>query len=244
MKNIRITVEYDGTPYSGWQRQNRKGCVTVQGEIERALGMILQENISLAAAGRTDKGVHAKAQIANFRTASPMELSRVVHSLNALLPDTIRVSNPLEMDGEFHARHSARVRHYRYYLIEEPSAIYGRFAGCSFGKPDLMLMQQAADSVVGIHDFSAFSREDRDNPGRFCHVKECKWHLYKQFLVLHISANRFLRSMVRYLVDGMVRVGNGAVAPEEFRLMVETGVTTTQFHPASPAGLFLWKVTY
>ncbi|NTW69348.1 MAG: tRNA pseudouridine(38-40) synthase TruA [Chlorobiaceae bacterium] len=244
MKNVRITVEYDGTPYSGWQRQNRKGCVTVQGEIERALGMILQENISLAAAGRTDKGVHAKAQIANFRTASPMELSRVVHSLNALLPDTIRVSNPLEMDAGFHSRHSARERHYRYYLIEEPSAIYGRFAGCSFGKPDLMLMQQAADSVVGIHDFSAFSREDRDNPGRFCHVTGCQWHRYQQFLVLHISANRFLRSMVRYLVDGMARVGNGVVPPEEFRQMVETGVTTTQLHPASPAGLFLWKVTY
>lgn len=244
MKNIRITVEYDGTPYSGWQRQNRKGCVTVQGEIESALGMILQEKISLAAAGRTDKGVHAKAQIANFSTASPMGLSRMVHSLNALLPDTIRISDPLEMPQEFHARHSARERHYRYFLIAEPSAIFGRFSGCSFGTPDLAVMQQVARSVRGVHDFSAFSREDRDSPGRLCTVTACQWYRYQHFLVLSISANRFLRSMVRYLVDGMLRTGKGTLGAEEFKRMLETGVMTTQLNPASPSGLFLWRVTY
>jgi len=206
--------------------------------------MILQEKISLAAAGRTDKGVHAKAQIANFSTSSPMELSRMVHSLNALLPASIRISDPQEMAPGFHSRHSARERHYRYFLIEEPSAIYGRYAGCSFGKPDLPLMQQAAASVLGLHDFSAFSREDRDNPGRFCTVTECQWGHDHHFLVLHISANRFLRSMVRYLVDGMLRVGNGRLGVEEFNRMLDTGVVTTQLNPASPAGLFLWRVSY
>jgi tRNA pseudouridine38-40 synthase len=244
MKNIRISVEYDGTSYSGWQRQNREGCVTVQGEIEAALGRILQEKISLAAAGRTDKGVHAKAQTANFLSASSMDLSRMVHSLNALLPDTIRVSDPLEVPHDFHARFSAKERHYRYFLIEEPSAIYGRYAGCSFGTPDLAVMKQVAGSVVGVHDFSAFSREDRDNPGRICSVTACEWYRYNQFLVLRISANRFLRSMVRYLVDGMVRVGKGLLSVEEFSRMLETGIMTTQLNPASPGGLFLWRVTY
>lgn len=243
MKNIRITVEYDGTSFAGWQRQSG-AIVTVQGEIEMALGKILQENISLAAAGRTDKGVHARAQTANFLTASPLDPSRIAHSLNALLPKTIRISNPVEVDADFHARHSARERQYRYFLLEEPSAIYGRFAGCSFGTLDVAIMQQMAALTVGTHDFSAFSKEDRDNPGRICTVTVCKWYHYKQYLVLRISADRFLRSMVRYLVDAMIRAGKGSLSVEEFCRMLETGLMTSQLNPALPGGLFLWKVNY
>jgi tRNA pseudouridine38-40 synthase len=243
MKNIRITVEYDGSSFAGWQRQSG-AIVTVQGQIEEALGTILQEKISLAAAGRTDKGVHAKAQTANFYTASPMEPSRIVHSLNSLLPKTIRISNPAEVDFRFHARHSARERQYRYFLIEEPSAIYGRFAGCSLGKLDVAIMQRMASLVVGTHDFSAFSKEDRDNPGSICSVRFCKWSRYRNVLVLRISADRFLRSMVRYLVDAMIKGGKGGLSVEEFCRMLETGVMTSQLNPAFPGGLFLWKVTY
>jgi tRNA pseudouridine38-40 synthase len=243
MKNIRITVEYDGTSFAGWQRQSGN-IVTVQGEIELALGTILQEHISLAAAGRTDKGVHAKAQTANFFTASSMEPSRIVHSLNSLLPGTIRISNPEEVDHDFHARHSARERHYRYFLLEEPSAIYGRFAGCSFGKLDVAIMQQIAALLVGTHDFSAFVKEDRDTSGRICRVTDCNWFRDKYFLVLRISADRFLRSMVRYLVDAMISAGKGKLSVEEFSLMLESGVVTSQLNPAFPGGLFLWKVSY
>jgi tRNA pseudouridine38-40 synthase len=243
MKNIRITVEYDGTSFAGWQRQSG-AIVTVQGEIEAALGTILQEKISLAAAGRTDKGVHARAQTANFFTLSPMEPSRIAHSLNSLLPKTIRISNPAEVETDFHARHSAREREYRYFLLEEPSAIYGRFAGCSFGKLDMVIMQQMAALLVGTHDFSAFSKEDRDSPGRICRVTDCKWYRYKQWLVLRISADRFLRSMVRYLVDAMISAGKGSISVDEFGLMLQTGVMTSQLNPAFPGGLFLWKVKY
>ena len=243
MKNIRITVEYDGTSFAGWQRQSG-ALVTVQGEIERVLGKILQERVSLAAAGRTDKGVHARAQTANFFTASILEPSRIVHSLNALLPKTVRITDPVEVDMDFHARHSARQRQYRYFLLEEPSAIYGRFAGCSFGKLDLSLMQQLAALLVGRHDFSAFSRENRDNPGRICTVTACQWYREKDFMVLRISADRFLRSMVRYLVDAMIQAGKGVLSAEEFSRMLESGVMTSQLNPALPGGLFLWKVSY
>ncbi len=243
MKNIRITVEYDGTSFAGWQRQSGR-IVTVQGEIEAALGKILQENISLAAAGRTDKGVHAREQTANFVTVSLMEPSRIVHSLNSLLPGTIRISNPVEVPEDFHARHSAKERHYRYFLIEKPSAIYGRFAGCSHGTLELAVMQQIADLLKGTHDFSAFSKEDRDNPDRICHVNVCEWYRENGFLVFQISANRFLRSMVRYLVDAMINAGKGRLSTEEFIRMLETGVMTSQLNPASPGGLFLWKVKY
>jgi tRNA pseudouridine38-40 synthase len=243
MKNIRITVEYDGTSFAGWQRQSGR-ITTVQGEIEAALRMILQEKISLAAAGRTDKGVHAKAQTANFLTASSMELPRIVHSLNSVLPRSIRVSDPEEVSHDFHARHSAKERQYRYFLLEEPSAIYGRFAGCSFGKPDIEVMQQIAASLVGTHDFSAFSKEDRDNPGRICTVTASEWYRYDRYLVYQISANRFLRSMVRYLVDTMICAGKGTLSAEEFQRILDSRVISHSLKPALASGLFLWKVTY
>jgi len=243
MKNIRITIEYDGTSFAGWQRQSG-GIITVQGEIEAALGKILQERISLAAAGRTDKGVHAREQTANFFTVSSMEPSRIVHSLNCLLPATIRISNPTQVPEDFHARHSAKERLYRYFLLEEPSAIYGRFAGCSFARLDFAVMQNIASLLKGSHDFSAFSKEDRDNPGRICHVSVCEWFRDHRFLVFQIAANRFLRSMVRYLVDAMISAGKGRLSAEEFSRMLDTGVMTNQLNPASPGGLFLWKVRY
>jgi tRNA pseudouridine38-40 synthase len=243
MKNIRMTVEYDGTSFAGWQRQSR-GIITVQGEIEAALARILQEPISLAAAGRTDKGVHAREQMVNFVTHSSMEPSRIVHSLNSLLPGTIRATNPLEVSLDFHARHSAKERQYRYFVLEKPSAIHGRFAGCSNGSLDVAVMHQIAALLEGVHDFSAFSKEDRDNPGRICRVHACEWYRDRRFLVFQISANRFLRSMVRYLVDAMISAGKGRLTVDEFTTMLETGVVTSQLNPVSPSGLFLWKVNY
>ncbi len=243
MRNIRINVEYDGTDYAGWQRQ-QGNISTIQGEIEKALGRILQENISLAAAGRTDRGVHAKAQVANFTTASRLELSRIVHSLNSLLPETIRVSSPAEESADFHARFSAKEREYRYFLLEEPSAIYGRFAGCAFGKPDIGIMNVIAATLKGTHDFSAFSRQDRDSQGRYCTVNTCEWYRYNRYLVLRISANRFLRSMVRYLAGAMISAGNGKFSSSEIYRMLETGDFNDMLKPASANGLFLWEVTY
>ncbi len=243
MKNIRISVEYDGTSFAGWQRQPG-GIVTVQGEIEGALGRILQEAVTLSAAGRTDRGVHARAQTASFHTASSMELSRMVHSLNCLLPDTVRVFDPVEVSPDFHARFSAKERHYRYFLLEHPSAIYGRFAGCSNGTLDLDVMNCFAREVVGVHDFSAFAREDRDSSGSDCHVYSCGWSREDRTLVFKIEANRFLRSMVRYLVDAMTRAGRGELSKGDFVAMLSSGKGSSSLTPASPAGLFLWKVTY
>lgn len=243
MKNIRITVEYDGTDFAGWQRQKGRST-TVQGEIEGNLRKILQEPVSLAAAGRTDRGVHARAQVANFFTASPMEISRMTHSLNSMLPSTIRVTGSAEVPGDFHARFSAREREYRYFLLEHPSAIYGRFAGCSHGKVNLDIMRDIASITEGTHDFTAFSRPDRDSEARFCTVSMCSWHRFNRYLVLRITANRFLRSMVRYLVAAMVSAGRGGLNAGQFRHMLDAGVFDGSLRPALPNGLFLWMITY
>ncbi|ABB24037.1 MAG: tRNA pseudouridine(38,39,40) synthase TruA [Pelodictyon luteolum] len=243
MRNIRLRVEYDGTPYAGWQRQPG-GIVTVQGELEACLSRILQERVNLAAAGRTDRGVHALGQVVNFQTASSLELQRIAHSLNCLLPDTIRVDCPQEVDMEFHARFSAAERQYRYFLMEEPSAVFGRFAGCSSRPLDLPLMHSLAVTLKGIHDFSAFSREDRDGTGSLCSVRMAGWYRHRGFLVFHIAANRFLRSMVRGLVGAMMDIGAGRLDPCSFKAMLDADAHARRVRPAAASGLFLSRVVY
>jgi tRNA pseudouridine38-40 synthase len=243
MKNVRIDIEYDGTGFSGWQRQS-PGVETIQGAIESVLGRILQEAIKINGAGRTDLGVHARGQVATFSTESSMPLSRIIHSANSLLPDTVRLTRARTVPPEFHARFSARSREYRYFLIGEPSAIDGRFAGCSNGKAELAVMNRLAALLQGTHDFSAFSKESRDQHGSSCTVFSARWYRSGRFLVFRITANRFLRSMVRFLVAGMVEAGTGRADEEVFRSMLSGGQRRPTLVPADSSGLFLWKVAY
>ncbi|NTU93262.1 MAG: tRNA pseudouridine(38-40) synthase TruA [Chlorobiaceae bacterium] len=244
MRNVRIDVEYDGTGFSGWQRQ-ASGISTVQGAIESVLGRILQEEITLDGAGRTDRGVHARGQTASFRTSSAMTLPRLMHSTNSLLPDTIRITAVKAVPEGFHARFSAVSREYRYFLIERPSAIDSRFAGCSRGRADLDVMNGLAGLLPGTHEFLNFSRENpREKQNTVCTVHDAVWYQYGRFLVFRIRANRFLRSMVRYLVAGMVDAGTGRVPADDFRSVLQGGQRNPGMLPAEASGLFLWKVEY
>jgi len=243
MRTIKMQIEYDGTDYSGWQRQPGD-VVTVQGEIERVLGRITQEPVSIDGAGRTDRGVHARGQVASFAVASEMPLGRMMHSANSLLPSTIRITSMRQAPESFHARFSATSREYRYVLLERSSAIDSRFAGCSHGKPDVVLMNRLAAMLVGTHDFAAFSKETPDQQGTLCTVTEARWYRSGRFHVFRIEANRFLRSMVRFLVAGMIEVGMGRLSEEEFSRMLVDGGRPASLVPADPAGLFLWKVRY
>jgi tRNA pseudouridine38-40 synthase len=243
MRTIRMEIEYDGTGFSGWQRQSG-ALPTVQGAIEAALGRITQEKIGINGAGRTDKGVHARGQVANFTTASAMETGRLMYSCNSLLPRTIRITAMRQVPESFHARFSATSREYRYFLLERPSAIDSRFAGCAYGKPDTAAMNRIAETLAGTHDFTAFSKEDSDQQGTLCTVKTARWYRSGRFHVFHIEANRFLRSMVRFLVSGIIEAGMGRLGEEDFAMMLAGGSRSPHLTPADPAGLFLWKVYY
>ena len=243
MRTIRLDIEYDGTDFAGWQRQS--GTIpTVQGTIEKLLSQITQEEVLLNGAGRTDKGVHARQQVASCALHLSMELSRLAHSLNCLLPPTIRICNAVHVADDFHARFSATERTYRYFLRETPSALYHRYTGCSYSLLNVNLMQQMAAMVVGEHDFTAFSREERDSPAKRCVVTSCHWHRLHNMLVVQISANRFLRSMVRYLVSAMIEGGKGHLTPNDFQNMLQTGAAHHRMVAAPASGLFLWRIRY
>jgi tRNA pseudouridine38-40 synthase len=243
MKNIRITIEYDGTRYAGWQRQSGD-ITTIQGELESVLSRIMQEEIRIDGAGRTDSGVHARAQVATFSTLTGMEMLRVAHSANSLLSPDVRITGIEEVPPSFHARFDAMEREYRYFLIERPSALHRRFSGCSHGVVDRDAMNSLAEIIRGAHDFSAFSKEDPQCSNHICNVRVARWYRHRDFLVLRITADRFLRSMVRFLVTAMISAGKGQLAPEEFSRMLQSGVRSSRQVPAEASGLFLWDVLY
>ncbi len=238
MRIIRMTIEYDGSGFSGWQRQPG-GVETVQGILEETLGRILQEQVRLTGAGRTDSGVHAKGQVAHFRTDSEISACRLVHALNCLLPPTVRVCAMSDAPEKFHARFSAVAREYRYFFVEEPSVFHRRYAGCSNGPLDPEQLNRLAQELVGIHDFSAFSRVDPEKDNSRCKVYGASWQKMDELTVFRITADRFLRTMVRFLVSAQ-----RTAAPGEIAGALQTGVLKRKTEPADPAGLFLWRVVY
>ncbi|MCG8345223.1 MAG: tRNA pseudouridine(38-40) synthase TruA [Chlorobiales bacterium] len=238
MRNIRITIEYDGTDYAGWQKQPG-GLNTVQGVLEETLGRVVQEDVLLTAAGRTDRGVHAKGQVANFRTASDMGLQRLLHSVNSLLPSSICVTDVADAPVDFHARYSALAREYRYFILENHSAINRRYAGYHHAPLNLERLNLCAKELVGKHDFAVYSRDAETVDNSFCTVYDASWWRCGDMVVFRISANRFLRTMVRFLVSAQLDA-----SPGELKEALCAGRTKGKTVPADPAGLFLWRVVY
>lgn len=214
-RTIRLTLEYVGTRFHGWQRQVR--LRTVQGELEDALGTVLRHPVSLAAAGRTDAGVHALGQVASFRTASDLPPERIRRGANALTGSDLVVTAADEADVDFHARFSARARHYAYVILERPSALWADRAFCPRRFPDLEAMSEAAGHLAGDHDFAEFScRGDEETSTRSV-VHYAHWQPWARGIVFRIGAVRFLYRMVRCLVGASLEIGWGRADPARFR---------------------------
>lgn len=213
--NVRIAlgIEYDGTAYNGWQRQ-RTG-LGVQEVLEKALGTVANETVECFCAGRTDTGVHAIAQVVHFDTAAERPGRGWLLGLNSNLPDDVNVTWVQPVTEEFHARYSATARHYRYLILNRlvRSSLFRRRAWWLHQPLDAALMQQAADSLLGEHDFSAFraagcqARTARRTVTRLQVTRHADW------LAIDISANAFLQHMVRNISGLLVSVGSGEQAP-------------------------------
>lgn len=242
MRNIKLMVEYDGTDFVGWQIQAHGR--TVQEEIEKALGQILQEKVNVIGAGRTDAGVHARGQVANFRTQSTLSLNAIQGGLQGLLPEDIVIQAADEVDNDFHARFSAKGRIYRYYISKQPTALNRRF--CWFVKFRLSTqwMSQCADSIVGTCDLTSFCVAKSDVKHHMCTVNFARWIERDAMLVFEIGANRFLHGMVRALVGTMVDVGRGYFTLGDFTKILEAKDRSAAGMSAPPQGLFLEQIIY
>ena len=236
-------IEYDGTDYLGFQLQARGA--TVQGEIERALAAVTQEQIRIIGAGRTDAGVHARGQVIAFSTAWRHPVEELQRALNAVLPEDIGVCQLRPVAEDFHPRFDAVSRDYRYTIFNQPlrSPLARRFA-YHFPRPlDVAAMNEAAGTLMGSHDFASFGRAPQGN-NTVRKVCRAQCTLEEPFVYFDIVANAFLYRMVRSLVGTLLLVGTGELSPDGFEEILRSADRSRAGQVAPARGLCLMKVNY
>lgn len=242
MRNIKLTLEYDGSDFFGWQRQAEGR--TVQGVLENALKNLLQESPKTYASGRTDSGVHAVAQVVNFKTDSQLSHEKIRLGLNRYLPADVRVLHVAQVADEFHARFSALKRIYEYHIAKMPLAINRHYAWfCGFRLDEKKLMD-GTQYIIGRHCFEAFSKVNPKEKHYLCDVEYANWYENEHQLVFEICANRFLHRMVRIIVGTLVEVGRGNLAPVAVKKIIESKNRNLAGASVPAKGLFLKQVIY
>jgi tRNA pseudouridine38-40 synthase len=242
MPNIKLILEYDGSKFCGWQYQ--PNMRTVQGEVERALKILLKEKVGLYVAGRTDAGVHAYGQVANFHTTAPTDVQRMPRQLNGILPHDVVVKNAEMVPAAFHARHDAISRQYFYVLSRHPVAVGRGYAYfCKFPL-EVEAMKAAALYFLGEHNFRAFCSSRTEDPHYLSRVEMIQWEERDEKIIMRVRANRFLRNMVRIMAGTLINVGRGALPASEIPIILANQKRVEAGCTAPPHGLFLEKVFY
>jgi len=244
MRNIRMTLAYVGTRFAGWQVQPQRP--TIQGVLEERLSRMLQERIAVAAAGRTDAGVHALGQVANFGTTCGLPLAGLRRGLNARLPEEIRVLEAREAAPSFHARSDARSKEYRYRMTraEVVSPFDAPFVVPVRGGLDVSAMQRAAGHLVGCHDFTSFCPANCDQENRVRAVTLARLEEEGEELVFTVRGGGFLRHMIRTIVGTLLAVGKGLHGPDDIDAILAARDRRAA-GPCAPArGLTLTRVFY
>lgn len=238
-----IWFSYDGSQYHGWQIQ--PNGVTVQSELQRSLSLLLREEISVVGAGRTDTGVHARRMAAHFDTYADFEPELLTHKLNGLLHQDIGVFNIEPVNADMHARFSAVTRTYRYYVHTRKDPFLRHYSLELHYHLDYELMNRAGEILTEYEDFGAFCKAGSDVKTTLCHVTHAQWHQTSNTTwYFEITANRFLRNMVRAVVGTLIEVGRGRMSLDDFRQVIE-GKQRTQAGESMPAkALFLEDVRY
>lgn len=241
-RNIKLTIEYDGTDFVGWQRQLNGR--SVQEEIEKTLGAVTREECSIVGAGRTDSGVHARGQVANFFTHGVLTTTDIHRALNGLLPEDIAIHNAEEVEESFSARYSATSREYRYVITRVPTAIQRKYSWQLGYHFDIEKMNRAASMILGLHDFQAFCKAESETEHFRCEIFDSQWTETDGILLYRVRANRFLHGMVRTLVGTMVNIGRDFTPENDFTKIMNSKNRSMAGQSAPAKGLFLERVTY
>jgi len=245
MRNIKLTIEYAGTNYAGWQVQNKK-YRTIQGMLEKALQKILQKRVKVIGSGRTDAGVHALGQVANFKTNSGITLEKLQRGLNAVLPDDIAVIKTGEVGLDFHSRFSAKSKVYRYTILNRPSrpAILRDMVYFFPYLLDLKLMRKDAEILLGRHDFKSFQAADKKERDAVRTIEKLKVTRGKDFVYIDIEADGFLYNMVRNIVGTLIEIGRGKLPEGSMEKILLAKNRRLAGPTVAARGLTLVKVTY
>ncbi|MCP4631526.1 MAG: tRNA pseudouridine(38-40) synthase TruA [candidate division Zixibacteria bacterium] len=242
MAHLRIVIEYDGTNYSGWQIQ--PGMRTIQEEITNAISQISGENVKLIGAGRTDAGVHAFGQNANFELSKEIEPMKFLFGLNAVTPDDIAIKSLQEVETGFDSRRDATSRIYSYRIHLGPTALNRLYSWQINFELDVDIMNDACKEIKGEHNFSAFCVQKSLKDNNNCIVVDASWKKIGYEYLFTIEANRFLHGMVRSLVGCFVEIGKGNLTNRELQRIIIDGSSMKGIPKAPSRGLCLVKVNY
>ena len=237
-----LTLSYDGTAYHGWQIQPHSN--SVQEELQKALSTILREPIELIGAGRTDTGVHARKMVAHF-DFQDIDTAQLLYKLNKILPKDIAVHNVELVSDEMHARFSAKSRTYHYYIHLTKDPFLRHYSWQIYGSLDFEMMNQAAQVIMEYTDFTSFSKVNTDTKTNNCTITEAFWErIGENQWRFTISANRFLRNMVRAIVGTVVEVGRGKMSIAQLRQVIEAKDRCRAGDSVPGNALFLVDVKY
>ncbi len=238
-----ITFSYDGTAYHGWQIQPHS--VSVQEEIQKALSTLLRRPMEVVGAGRTDTGVHARKMFAHFDSEYELECPQLVYKLNKLLPRDIAVQQVERVADDMHARFSAKSRTYHYYVHLDKNPFLRSYSWQVYGNPDFELMNRAAAVLMEYTDFTSFSKVNTDTKTNDCTITEAHWdRVADGQWRFTITANRFLRNMVRAIVGTLMEVGRGRMTIEQLRNVVDAKDRCRAGDSVPGNALFLVDVKY
>lgn len=238
-----ITFSYDGTAYHGWQIQPHS--VTVQEELQKALSTLMRKPMEVVGAGRTDTGVHARKMIAHFDHDEVLDCPQLVYKLNKLLPRDIAVQHVEPVADDMHARFSAKSRTYHYYVHLDKNPFLRSYSWQVYGNPDFELMNRAARVLMEYKDFTSFSKVNTDTKTNDCTITEARWdRVGEDQWRFTVTANRFLRNMVRAIVGTLMEVGRGRMTIEQLRSVIEAKDRCRAGDSVPGKALFLVEVLY
>lgn len=243
MQRYFLYLKYDGTAYRGWQVQPEGR--TVQGELQRAFSVALRGEVPVVGAGRTDTGVHARMMVAHFDAAEGLDCPQLVYKLNRLLPRDIAADRVEAVDAEMHARFSAVSRTYHYYVHTRRDPFRRAYSCELYYLPDFGKMNEAAATLLEYDDFASFCKSHTDVKTTLCNVTEARWVQDDEYgWHFVITANRFLRNMVRAVVGTLLDVGRGRIDTAGFRKIIEGRSRSAAGDSVPACALFLEKISY
>lgn len=243
MPRYFIRLAYNGSNYNGWQVQ--PNAPTVQAELEKALSLIIRKETEIVGCGRTDTGVHASDYYAHFDFEQGIgDTAELVYKLNKFLPHDIAIKEIAEVNADAHARFSATQRVYEYKIVRQKNPFTQGLAYYYFGNLDIDAMNKAAVLLLTVKDFKAFSKAHTDVKTTLCDVTFAQWEVKGDVLVFTISANRFLRNMVRAVVGTLLEVGRGKLTIDGFTQIINSLERSEAGDSAPAEGLYLSKIIY
>ncbi len=239
-----MQLAYNGSSYHGWQIQDN--AITVQEEINRKLSLLLRESVNIIGCGRTDTGVHARDFYAHFDVSAPITFTEndFLFKLNSFLSKDIAVYHLWKVPSDFHARFSATSRTYKYYISTKKNPFFKNFSLEYTSKLNLKAMQQASEYILMYNDFTSFSKLHTQTKTNLCKIFYAGWEQKEDLLIFTITADRFLRNMVRAIVGTVLEIGKNKISADEIKNIIEAKNRKNAGFSVPAKGLFLEKVNY